>query len=818
MNRIVRGWSMGSWKSVFFATLALFAAQREAQAQTLRRPITASQPMLMIHIDTWNTADPQKIIDLVPDDLRPYVVMNISLSINHDETTGEWKTIEYGYETAKSWLRTCAQNRIWAMIQPSSGGFSHFPDYDSNIDYDTTMYARFYRDYPNFIGINYAEQFWGFDDKWSLSWTERVAHWTGLMGITNKYGGYLYVNWCGAYYGAGINPIAMMKRNPAFAAVCKKYPQNFILAEKYTSKYGFLDIESTVLGTWLSGYAGAYGIRYDECGWTGAGGVDETFPVPASAAPLIEHAMLTGQSFMDGPELIWTQSIQSLSNGTTTDGYTTRRWGLFPQFKNITMDIYRKILDGTIRIPTRKEVIDRTKVVVLNDNTSGTDQNKYSSPTSLFEGLYKMDGDGDLLANRTYHKKSGRYPTVPTAYLLADTDANSFKVQVKMSGYASRWSNVAAKVSEFNTLFPQESTGELFVGRHENGWVTYNPFKTGVTASASIPFKYNTCTSMELTYAQYTVGVVKEFADKVTFYLTNYDNTNTALKTDVIKINGATTEPTYSFTDRGSHAASSVTKSWSGGVLTLNVTHNGPLDLTVNCAGTGTGRLTDYTKATLVSPTLPAEYTGELQFEAENFDVKSISSNVTSGIGSGIKNHTGMGFVKFGTNAAATIRDTMTVTKAGTYTLGFKYAVAGGDVGTIDLYVNGTKVATPTFAKTGSESVWKVDSRTVTLKAGANVVMLKANAAAPYGVIFDNAVLSLLAASGTISSSPSAGSAQGRFEIYDAQGRKLGDLVVGADQELAAAVEARYAKPGVYFARNPSEAGSAGRKVVVGSP
>jgi hypothetical protein len=32
----------------------------------LRRPISPQQPMWLVHIDTWNYADPQKIIDLIP--------------------------------------------------------------------------------------------------------------------------------------------------------------------------------------------------------------------------------------------------------------------------------------------------------------------------------------------------------------------------------------------------------------------------------------------------------------------------------------------------------------------------------------------------------------------------------------------------------------------------------------------------------------------------------------------------------------------------------------------------------------------------------
>ncbi|HEX9047390.1 MAG TPA: glycoside hydrolase family 98 domain-containing protein, partial [Verrucomicrobiae bacterium] len=106
----------------------------------LRRPISPSQPMLLVHIDTWNYADPQKIIDLVPPDIRPFVVMNISLSINHNSTNSQWLTCQYGYETARSWVRTCAENNIWCMVQPSSGGFSQLPDSD------LAVFEEFYRD------------------------------------------------------------------------------------------------------------------------------------------------------------------------------------------------------------------------------------------------------------------------------------------------------------------------------------------------------------------------------------------------------------------------------------------------------------------------------------------------------------------------------------------------------------------------------------------------------------------------------------------------------------------------------------------------
>ncbi len=152
------------YKIVVLLLLLIIQLSGSVYGETnLRRPISPQQPAWLVHIDTWNWADPQKIIDLVPEDIRPYVIFNISLSVNWSHEEQKWLTVQYGYETAKSWLRTLADNQMWAMVQPSSGGQSHFPDFDETVDYDTTLYGEFYQDYPNFLGFNYCEQFWGFD-------------------------------------------------------------------------------------------------------------------------------------------------------------------------------------------------------------------------------------------------------------------------------------------------------------------------------------------------------------------------------------------------------------------------------------------------------------------------------------------------------------------------------------------------------------------------------------------------------------------------------------------------------------------------------
>jgi hypothetical protein len=339
-------------------------------AAPLRRPVSPNQPMYLVHIDTWNYPDPQKIIDLIPEDIRPYVVMNISLSISHNVETSRFQVAEYGYEIAKSWLRTCAQNRMWATVQHASGGYAQFSDHD------LTVYNELYRDYPNLIGINYAEQFWGYDDPndpLSPKWMDRITHFANMLELSNRYGGYLIVSWCGNQWSPPINPIGMLKRCPAFAKACETYTENYLLFEKYTQESYQSDMESLCLGAYLSGYSGNYGIRYDDTGWTDATGTHANFSMATGTAVHLEHMMLTGSTMIDGPELIWTQCFRETNRQSTTNGYTKRNWESFPQFSNVTVDAFRKILDGTVRIPTREEVINRTKYVIVNDvNTAAT--------------------------------------------------------------------------------------------------------------------------------------------------------------------------------------------------------------------------------------------------------------------------------------------------------------------------------------------------------------------------------------------------------------------------------------------------------------
>ena len=709
--------------------------------EALRRPISPEQPAWIIHIDVWNNADPQKIIDMVPDDIRPYVIFNISTSSSDSQSPD-------GSAIYDSWMKVCAQNRVWAMIQCASGAHIRMPEHE------TAAYEQYFKDYPNFLGFNFAEQFWDFGQDGWATFPERLQLFADLMPICHQYGGYLAVSFTQAYYSADMMPIAYMKRNEQMRQFLTQDPHHFLCFEKFTMKNAFFDIESNCLGAWLGGYAGQYGIRFDCCGWRDEEKGGDPYVRAAGAIPIAEHVMLTGQAIIDGPELITTEVSKEVSTTTDADGFTQRNWAWFGQYENINIDMFRKILDGTIRIPSRSEVIDRTKICIKNDiaynEGISSEMQRFQAfltPRTLFDALYRQDTDqggtayeNHWLDNLWWMKRTGRYPAIPQVYDLLDNDAKRLTV-VKKSEYDTRWPNINAKVTELNQLFPEEYTGDIFAGRHENGWVTYNPYqydeslrqvttddgkitynwrdckKSVRRAQGEIPFQYNTCSSIAFDYAPYSLGIMREYADYVTLYLNNYTEGDDV--EDVITVKGASSQPVVDWDDRASHTASSVQTTWENGELTLRVSHNGPLEITIHCSGLATGRKTAYTTAHVVAPQLPPVYTGVLQYEAELADYKSIAGCRKNGYNYGHAGYQGQGFMEMGTNTSGTLRFHTTVPKDGYYIVSLRYQA------TNDGKVTMSAESRSSECRLAASSEWAEASSVLRLSQGENTILVK---------------------------------------------------------------------------------------------
>ena len=126
-----------AWLSAM-AFVVMFVVSMEVLADVpLRRPISPERPLWIVHIDTWNTPDPERIIEMVPEDIRPYVVFSLSLSATD-------ATCHDGFAVCDSWLKACAQSACGLWYSVPVGDTAVFSDHDLSV------YEDYFRKYPNF--------------------------------------------------------------------------------------------------------------------------------------------------------------------------------------------------------------------------------------------------------------------------------------------------------------------------------------------------------------------------------------------------------------------------------------------------------------------------------------------------------------------------------------------------------------------------------------------------------------------------------------------------------------------------------------------
>ena len=726
-----------------FATIVfvIWAYLMPATAQSTdnvnqRRPIDSQHPLWLIHIDVWNSADPQKIIDLIPDDVKPYVCLNLSLSCQFDTETSMYRMPRNAVRTYKSWASVCQQNGMWFSCQPASGGKTHIQDYDLE------TFEYFFKTYPNFLGWNYAEQFWAFGDAGDLSSQTKSSRWAlfaNLVEMSHKYGGFLTVSWCGGIYHFDTDPIAQLKTEPRFLEACKKYPESMVFLYKYTHASSFYNNESVCFGPFISGLTMNYGVRYDNCGWNGAmdalvGSDKCKYPGSAGIGTVMEQTCVNGGAVWDGPELIWSGECFQNKGDSNVDGYTRRNWDAFPNFKGIWLDMWRRIIDGTMYIPSREEVVAKTKIVILHDTNDD-----FRVWDNLYDGLYKQTdpanrGNGYFGDNLCYFKSTGRYGAIPMVTGLYDDAAKAIPVQVKKSSYTSRWSTQTRKVNDFKAKYPEVSTGDLYVNRYHNQLVTYTPYtylNKKKSASAEIPLQYNTCDTLKLTYAKLSSGVIREYSDHIDFYLNNYRNDSTTQQTDKIIITGVTAEPdtklTKPATGASSHNASLAGKAYDAETktFTVSVRHLGPAILTITCSGEATDRLTDVLpNEALEQPVQPEPFKGPILIEAENMDRKDANCSLTNSgwWASHVNDFAGMGYIETKATTNCALRHQLKLEEGGDYNILVRYCNSN-KAGNMRATINGT-AKTVAFEKVGM-SDWHMAVIPATLKAGTNTLILQ---------------------------------------------------------------------------------------------
>lgn len=741
---------MKKTKHIIILFILLLIGVSSVSAQS-RRPIDNKHPMWLIHVDVWNNANPQNVIDLIPDDIKPYVVLNLSLSCAYDKEKNVHTRPQNAILTYESWASVCCANNMWFTCQPASGGHTHIRDDAEHFQEALDIHESFFKKYPNFLGWNYAEQFWGFGepgDAYSSKENDRLNLFSKLVPMHHKYGGFLTISYCGSIYHQNLNPIAMLTRNSELYNACKQYPEACIWLYKYTHSGCYYSNESTTIAPFISGLAQNYGVRYDNCGFNE--GVDAvakqlgwkgTYPNALGFGTVMEQMCINGGAVWDGPELIWREECFIGDNDYVDgEGYRVRRLKRSPSMNNGWVELFRKVIDGTIAVPTRDEVVKDTKIAIVNND------NQYNPPYNFYSGIYKQTdpmnlGDGDGYDNRWFLKSTGRYRTVP--YLLPSDVPSSISIKKNYTDIES-WSG---KTNDFNNQYAEVSSGDLFVARRNNLLVTYYPYSyynEKTTASAVIPLKYNTCESVELQYGRFGNGIVQEYGDYVDLYLNNYcqhsrsgrGENNPDVVTEKIIIRGAKERPSVGWYNktRTSDAGAIVdnyTETWENGVYTLSVPHNGAVEIRINCKGYATGRQQAPSRASLsasniAKPELSA-YNGPLVIEAEDMLTKNVKHLVILPYFSGelsewypeVTGHAGLGFVNMG-KSGASLKNVVTKLKtSGIYKIGIKYTADKG-AAALNVKING-ETRQIKLSKTNYNE-WQTAEIIANLNAGENTI------------------------------------------------------------------------------------------------
>ena len=230
-----------------------------------------------------------------------------------------------------------------------------------------------------------------------------------------------------------------------------------------------------------------------------------------------------------------------------------------------------------------------------------------------------------------------------------------------------------------------------------------------------------------MTWGKLSSGAIREYADHIDFYLNNFRNDTIDNVLDKIVITGAKTKPSYTATKRV-NATLTHSDEWdeATGTYTINMYHNGPVDICVKCEGNATGRATDYLPATALTadmPKMPEDYFGPIIIEAEDMDYKSVTCILDPyGQRGTVYGHSGNGFIETTVSKAGALRHTITMKKGGDYNLVIKYN-AYNKAGTLDVELNGNTQKAE--IKKTEKNLWQKVSLPVTLKEGENTLYLK---------------------------------------------------------------------------------------------
>jgi hypothetical protein len=562
--------------AIVCAVLPILSQAAPAQAAALRRAISDTNPMFVLTVASNQPQSTiQNIINTVPADLKPYVVVSLYYEPITDSAARSW------FDTQ---LTIADQLGVKANAQIANGWTS------SSVD--LAFVESMYQNHPSFIGPVFAELY-----------GTKYGTVADMLNLSAQYGGFVF----NIDYTNGSNGMLSAHSSPAMLAAMRAHPDNYIPIAKQTTSSRYHETEAIANGLWASGLAGNWGVNPDTWTWWETGraglfkpepghrGADDwkavtTYPEAQISEVMLQSALAGATVFTNFEHYSYTH----FNNGATT-----------PAFVKEIIPTMREIV-GKDLIPTRAAARSKIKVAFLSDNDQIN--NDY------YSDLY---ADG---TNIDWLRTSGRYYIIPL--LVSGTNATErgyFPEVISTSQYTSLFPTVTAKLNYFNSRYPPDALGSATAQNFlTDKWLILNNLENTNQLQNTVAYpRVATVDTFGMTMPPNTYAIVDEDASALKFHIGNYnvnkasiwsqgDWTDTEFqnwirtvyqvspdesdtRTTVIQVNGHTggSKPAISVTGYNGYNGYTYADSWDSANKTyrLSITHNGPIDVTINAWG-----------------------------------------------------------------------------------------------------------------------------------------------------------------------------------------------------------------------------------------
>lgn len=442
----------------------------------------------------------------IPDDLKPYNVLMM-----HSNNLGGANTPHHvGQALLQEYSEACLQEgyeadaSLMLMVANASavpGGSSWCITRSLDFHWVDLMY----RMYPSMEGVFSTENFW------SGSHGAVANALAELLNISNLHGGYV------VYSEADHNNIydnVMSNANLRRAVANGGGDSLFFTYKNTQGSNDGLHSQSALMGSWLSGYIGGWGMLSDTWAWGNSGngplwhtsgGFNKAWKtVCAEPEAIFGMQMLT--TYLNGG-CVYTFEFPEVVYGAIDENS--------PAYAHVVEQVFRYICENPA--PDRGQVLSNTKVMLYGDADS-----------SLYASTVGADNAMALL-------KNGRYGAIPTIPLWGTQEevTNKLKETAKKEGSSAPAvisnSNVLLSygVEEyFNQLYPLEYLGNAFAEKCNEAWYIYNnSINTNVTQDATFALEAGEASGtarFKASLEPHAFVILKEGEDNLQISLNNY--------------------------------------------------------------------------------------------------------------------------------------------------------------------------------------------------------------------------------------------------------------------------------------------------------